>query len=129
MTGCRSAAKLAMNVIEDLKSTQVGETVLQCKKLVEQHEQKVKQVFDDSRLSALIMEGQEIILRLQEDYPLVEKTEDYNDSVECVSKLYNQMTEVFSKLDSLSDKRTKQLQECLQLRIFQEDSQKVWDAT
>lgn len=125
MTGCRSAAKLAMEVMQQFTNTKVGETLQECKTLVEQHEQKVKEVFLDSRLSALQVEGEQLLIRLEEEKSNLNETEDFHETVQCVSKLYNQMNEVFCKLEMLTDNRTKRLKQCLQLREFETDSERV----
>ena len=125
MTGCRSAAKLAMEVMHQFTSTKVGENLQECKTLLEQHEQKVKEVFLDSRLSALQVEGEQLLIRLEEEKSNLNKTEDYKETVQCVSRLYNQMNEVFCKLEMLTDNRTKRLKQCLQLRDFETESEKV----
>ncbi|EDO25644.1 predicted protein, partial [Nematostella vectensis] len=62
MTGCRSAAKLAMGVMHQFTNTKLGDSVPECKILLEQHQQKVKEVFEDSRLSALQVEGEQILI-------------------------------------------------------------------
>lgn len=125
MTGCRSAAKLAMEVMHQFTSTKVGENLQECKTLLEQHEQKVKEVFLDSRLSALQVEGEQLLIRLEEEKSTLNRTEDYHETVQCVSRLYNQMNEVFCKLEMLTDNRTKRLKQCLQLREFERESEKV----
>ncbi|XP_048577215.1 puratrophin-1-like isoform X3 [Nematostella vectensis] len=125
MTGCRSAAKLAMGVMHQFTNTKLGDSVPECKILLEQHQQKVKEVFEDSRLSALQVEGEQILIRLHEEQNNAPKTEDYKDTVKCVENLYHQMNEVFCKLEMLTDNRTKKLEQCLQLREFEESTDKV----
>ena len=120
MTGCRSAAKLAMGVMHEFTNNKFGDSVQECKKLIEEHQRKLKEVFEDSRLSALQVEGEQILIRLQEEpFPQFERTEDYSETVQCVTKLYHQMNEVFCKLEMLTDNRTHKLDQCLQLKEFE----------
>lgn len=125
MTGCRSAAKLAMGVMQQFSSSQLGETIVECKNLMEQHHRKIKEVFEDSRLSALQVEGEQILIRLQEEKDALPSVPDYIDTVNCVTKLYHQMNEVFCKLEMLTENRTRKLEQCLALKQFEEDMDEV----
>ena len=125
MTGCRSAAKLAMGVMQQFTSSKLGETIQECKNLLEQHHQKIKDVFEDSRLSALQVEGEQILIRLQEDEAALPKVPDYIETVNCVTKLYHQMNEVFCKLELLTENRTRKLEQCLALKEFEKDLDEV----
>lgn len=125
MTGCRSAAKLAMGVMQQFTSSKLGDTIQECKNLLEQHHRKIKDVFEDSRLSALQVEGEQILIRLQEDQPALPPVPDYIETVNCVTKLYHQMNEVFCKLEMLTDNRTRKLEQCLALKEFEKDIDEV----
>ena len=126
MTGCRSAAKLAMGVMQQFTSSTLGENIQECKDLLEQHHQKIKDVFEDSRLSALQVEGEQILIRLQEDEASLPKVPDYIETVNCVTKLYHQMNEVFCRLEMLTENRTRRLEQCLALKEFEKDMEEVW---
>jgi len=125
MTGCRSAAKLAMGVMQQFTSSKLGDTIQECKNLMEQHHQKIKDVFEDSRLSALQVEGEQILIRLQEDQTALPSVPDYIETVNCVTKLYHQMNEVFCKLEMLMENRTRKLEQCLALKEFEKDIDEV----
>ena len=125
MTGCRSAAKLAMGVMQQFTSNKLGDTIQECKNLLEQHHQKIKDVFEDSRLSALQVEGEQILIRLQEDQTALPSVPDYVETVNCVTKLYHQMNEVFCKLEMLTENRTRKLEQCLALKEFEKEMHEV----
>ena len=125
MTGCRSAAKLAMGVMQQFTSSRLGDTIQECKNMLEQHHQKIKDVFEDSRLSALQVEGEQILIRLQEDQATLPSVPDYMETVNCVTKLYHQMNEVFCKLEMLTENRTRKLEQCLALKEFENDIDEV----
>ena len=125
MTGCRSAAKHALNYMQGLNQTDLGCTVEDCKSLLESHKERVKEVLEDDRLLGLRTEGRQIINVLNEGVYEHLNTEDYRDTLACVDRLYDQMNHVFDKLQVISDKRTLNLELCLKVRTFEEESQKV----
>ena len=126
MTGCRSAAKHALHYIQELSRTDVGLTVSDCERLVEEHSLKVKEVLEDSRLQGLRTEGKSILERISfEEFNAYHLTDDYKHTLECVNRLYAQMTKVFDRLQAISDRRTQTLDLCLKVRIFEEKSSKV----
>lgn len=125
MTGCRSAAKHAMNCMHDLSRTDLGSDVAACQNLLDAHQKKVKEALKDSRLLGLREEGKQIIERIVADEYDFAHREDYKDTIECVNRLYSQMTRVFDKLQAISDKRTKNLHLCLNVRKFEVTSRKV----
>ena len=124
MAGCRSATKLALSGIDALGVGKCGETAEDCQRLLEEHQQKVTAVFSDSRLSALQLEGEQLVANLKQS-DVTEKTPDWKDTIEIVSKLYFKMNQVFSKLDVLCRKRKREIEDCLQMRCFQEEYAKV----
>ena len=126
MTGCRSAAKHALHYIQELSRTDVGLTVADCQKLLDEHSLKVKEVLEDSRLQGLQSEGKSILERISfEEFNAYQMTDDYKHTIECVNRLYSQMTKVFDRLQAISDRRSKTLDLCLKVRIFEEKSSKV----
>ena len=124
MAGCRSATKLALAAVEELGIGKCGETVEDCQLLLEEHERKVNAVFSDSRLSALQVEGEQLVANLKQT-DITDKTPDWKDTMEIVSKLYFKMNQVFSKLDVLCRKRKRELEDCLQLKCFEDEHAKV----
>ena len=126
MTGCRSATKLALTAIDELGIGKFGETVEECQRLLEEHDKKVSAIFSDSRLSALQVEGEQLVSDMQQT-DNSKKTQDWKYTMEIVSKLYFKMNQVFSKLEVLYRKRKRELEDCLQLKCFQEEYAKVWN--
>ena len=125
MTGCRSAAKLAMGVMQQFTSSKLGDNIQECKSLLEEHHQRMKDVFEDSRLSALQLEGEQLLIRLQEEETILPRVPDYTETVNSVTRLYHQMNEVFCKLEMLTENRTRKLEECLALKEFERDLDEV----
>ena len=124
MAGCRSATKLALAAVEELGIGKCGETVEECQELLEQHERKVTAVFSDSRLSALQMEGEQLVANMKQT-DVADNTPDWRDTMEIVAKLYFKMNQVFSKLDVLCRKRKRELEDYLQLKCFHQEHAKV----
>ena len=126
MTGCRSAAKHAMNYIQELSRTDLGTTIEDCERLLEEHRDKVKEVLDDSRLHGLRTEGKSILERIKfDDYDPYQTTDDYKHTLDCLNRLYNQMTRVFDRLQIISDRRLKNLELCHKVRRFEESAAEV----
>lgn len=125
MAGCRSAAKHAMNYIQELSRTDIGYSVEDCNSLLQLHRAKIKEVLQDSRLLGLQTEGKQLIERLIEEECEETSNEDYIATLECVKRLYIQMNRVFDRLKELSDKRTTSLELCKSIKEFEEDSHKV----
>ena len=127
MAGCRSAAKHAMGSMSELSRNDYGYDVQTCQILLEDHKAKVSEVLEDERLCALKSEGQKLIERISSEVYNEEYlcTDDYRDTLDCVTKLYGQMNRVFDKLKRKSDHRTKMLDLCLSVLTFNEESDRV----
>lgn len=125
MTGCRSAAKHAMNYIQDLNKANVGQTYLECQHILATYNQKVTEVLEDTRLLALKTEGKELIDRLCEGDEDLHHTDDFQHTIECLNRLYNQMSRVFDRLKDISDQRISNLKLCLHVRKYEEETQIV----
>ena len=114
-----------MEVMQEFSKSRLGDSVQDCQALLDHHHHKVKEVFEDSRLSALQVEGEQILIRFHEHELSLPATDDYTETVDCVTKLYRQMNEVFCKLEVLSEQRSNQLDQCLALKQFDEDVEQV----
>uniref|UniRef100_A0A069DN39 Puratrophin protein n=1 Tax=Clytia hemisphaerica TaxID=252671 RepID=A0A069DN39_9CNID len=126
MTGCRSAAKHALHYIKELSRTDMGSTVEECEKLLDEHRLKVNEVLEDPRLQGLRTEGRSILERISfEEFNAYHLTDDYKHTIECLNRLHNQMTKVFDRLQSISDRRLQSLELCLKVRTFEEHSSQV----
>ena len=126
MAGCRSAAKHAMGFVQELNKTNIGNTADDCKKILEAYKTKVDDVFKDTRLVGLKTEGQQLIERLKkEEGEEFCNSDDFIYTMDCLNRLYEKMLRVFDKLKDISEKRIKNLELCLKVRKFEEDTQMV----
>jgi len=125
MISCRSAAKYAMTSMKSLANVKLGSTASECRSLLEQHENEVKTILEDDRLTNLKEEGNAILQKLEQPSDDVLKTPDYDDTVECVRNLYTQMNHVFSKVQDFSVKKSQKLETQLNMCIFDEESDKL----
>lgn len=126
MTGCRSAAKRAMNYLQQLSRTDLGFTLEECNQLLDEHKTKMKEVLDDERLHGLRTEGKSILERLEnEEFDAYHVTDDYKHTLECLHRLYNQMTRVFDRLQLISQKRLKNLELSYKVKKFEESCTQV----
>ena len=127
MVSCRSAAKLAMSSIKELANVKLGNTALECRTLLEQHERSIKTVLEDCRLTNLKEEGSAILNNLSQPSDDVPKTLDYEYTIECIRNLYAQMGNLFAKLQDFSLKKSQKLETQLNMCVFDEESEKVWN--
>lgn len=125
MISCRSAAKHAMASIKELAEVKLGSTTDECRTLIDQHRGVIKSVLEDSRLTNLREEGKKILERLSVPVVDIPRTMDYEDTEECVHKLYDQMDSLFEKFQKFSARKTKKLETQLQMCLFDEESEKV----
>jgi len=126
MTGCRSAAKHALNYIQELSRTDMGANIRECERLIEEHKLKMTEVLEDSRLQGLRTEGRSILERINfDEFNAYQLTDDYKHTIECVNRLYAQMTKVFDRLQAISDRRMRNLELCHKVRLFEENSSQV----
>ena len=125
MTGCRSAAKHAIASINELAAVKLGESVEECKDLLDRHLQCSQRVLEDSRLVNLLAEGKKIMERLEEPVDEILKTMDYTDTIDCVHSLYDQINHLFDKFQKFSQIKTNKLELQLQYVTFFTESPKV----
>ena len=86
----------------------------------------MKEVLEDSRLQGLRTEGRSILERINfDEFNAYQLTDDYKHTIECVNRLYAQMTKVFDRLQAISDRRMRNLELCHKVRLFEENSSKV----
>eukprot|EP00794_Sanderia_malayensis_P018860 gene18860-20760_t len=123
MTGCRSAAKHAMQSIKELSDVKLGKTIKECEVFLEQHSVISQRVLEDSRVINLRDEGKKILERLQQPVDDVLKTMDYTDTIECVHSLYEQMNTLFDSFKKFSLEKTKKLELQLQYVTFELESE------
>ncbi|XP_034774628.2 pleckstrin homology domain-containing family G member 4B-like isoform X3 [Acipenser ruthenus] len=128
-SSCNVAIASLQSSITTLHSSSTLNTVQEVVDLINKQKSLMKYVLDDTRLVRLRLEGGTILARLKKEEFC--DTEDYRDSIEMVTALYNQVDEEVHKLVILSNKSLQQLESLLELRKFEEgcDQIKLWFKT
>ncbi|XP_060080270.1 uncharacterized protein LOC132559667 [Ylistrum balloti] len=122
----QSAAKYLVCIMQDLTETGgVPRTTKEANHLIEHHEQLIKSVFDDHRLISVQTDGEGVINCLQREAVHLSHSQDYRDSMMSMNKLYDNLQTTIVRLVRLSDSRLCKLEQCLQLREFEEECSKV----
>ncbi|XP_033754593.1 puratrophin-1-like isoform X1 [Pecten maximus] len=122
----QAAAKYLVCIMQDLTDAGgVPRTTKQANELIEHHEQLIKSVFDDHRLMSVQTDGEGVINCLQREAVYLSHSQDYRDSMMSMNKLYDNLQTTIVRLVRLSDSRLCKLEQCLQLREFEEECTKV----
>nr|XP_006825855.1 PREDICTED: puratrophin-1-like [Saccoglossus kowalevskii] len=125
MAGCRGAAKFIISITKEVANIEKPESAQDTIYLIEKLERKIRGVYEDSRLVGLQSEGDAILTRLRNEHTLLAQAEDFRDSLQSVTMLYNQIHEVVTTLDGLAATKHSQLEQHLQLKLFEEESAKI----
>ncbi|XP_051791689.1 pleckstrin homology domain-containing family G member 4B-like isoform X2 [Erpetoichthys calabaricus] len=123
---CNNAIASLQSSIATLNASCTLNTVQEVVNLTEKQKSLMKFVLDDTSLVRLRLEGGTILARLKKEEFC--DTEDYRDSIEMVTALYNQVDEEVHKLVMLSNKSLQHLENLLALRKFEEGCNhiKLW---
>ncbi|XP_053117011.1 pleckstrin homology domain-containing family G member 4B isoform X3 [Hemicordylus capensis] len=126
ITNCKEAVVFLQYSIHSLSNTQTPSTAQEMKDLMNKHKTMMKLVLEDELLVTLRLEGGTVVARLRKEEFC--NTEDYRDSMETVTRLYNQVDEEVHRLVLLSNKSLQQLESLLAMKKFEEgcDQIKVW---
>ncbi|XP_070574210.1 puratrophin-1-like isoform X4 [Ptychodera flava] len=125
MAGCHSAAKFIIGATQDIAEFEKPDNAQETISLVERLEWTRTGIYEDARLVGLQTEGDAILSRLKNEQSILTKSEDFRDSIDCVTMLYNKVHQVVTTLDGLAETKLSQLEHHLQLKLFEEQSMKV----
>uniref|UniRef100_A0A4W4FCR6 Pleckstrin homology and RhoGEF domain containing G4B n=1 Tax=Electrophorus electricus TaxID=8005 RepID=A0A4W4FCR6_ELEEL len=91
--------------------------------MISQQKKLMRSVLEDSHLNCLRLEGGTFLARARKEEAC--EIESYRDAVDMACALYNQMDEEVHKLVILSNKSLQQLENLLELRTVQEESERA----
>ncbi|XDV36498.1 hypothetical protein PO909_006262, partial [Leuciscus waleckii] len=97
----------------DVKKTDTAKDVQSC---IQEQRSSMKMVLEDTRLVALQREGGSILARMRKEESRFAQSEDFRDSLECVTCLYNQVEEAVHTLVMKSNQSLRHLEHVLLLR-------------
>ncbi|XP_013416410.1 pleckstrin homology domain-containing family G member 4B isoform X4 [Lingula anatina] len=126
LSNCHSAAKFLLAIMREMTSiTGMPQTSVDTKKVIERHEQYVRKAFEDARLISLQNEGTAILGLMNKLEPTLGHSQDYRDAMDLVNGVYTEVHECMARLTKLASTRVQRLEQCLQLREFEEQSAKM----
>ncbi|XP_036395206.1 pleckstrin homology domain-containing family G member 4B isoform X1 [Megalops cyprinoides] len=120
---CSMAVASLQNSIATLSTRGNLDSSKEVSEAIEQQRRLMKDVLDDTRLIRLRLEGGTVLARIRKEEP--SENDSYRDAVDMVSSLYNQVDEEVHKLVILSNKSLKQLENLLEIRRFEEGSERI----
>ncbi|KAM9436246.1 pleckstrin homology domain-containing family G member 4B isoform 2-T2 [Clarias gariepinus] len=122
-SSCSEAIASLRRSIDVLNSSNSLDTAKDVSETISQQKNLMKCVLEDSQLNRLRLEGGTFLARVRKEE--TRETESYRDAVDTACTLYNQMDEEVHKLVILSNKSLRQLEELLDLRTFQEETERI----
>ncbi|XP_062425754.1 pleckstrin homology domain-containing family G member 4B isoform X2 [Rhea pennata] len=125
IANCKEAIVFLQNAVSSLTANRTLNTVQDVCDLISKHKTMMKLVLEDALLVTLRLEGGTVLARLRKE---IYHTEDYQDAMEIVTRLYNQVDEEVHRLVLLSNKCLQQLETLGEARKFEEgcDQIKQW---
>ncbi|XP_072540697.1 quattro [Salminus brasiliensis] len=110
------AALLLQRAIKKLDSCKKTDTAMDVKICIQEQKSSMKEVLEDTRMVALQREGGAILARMRKEEFKFVQSEDYRDSMEAVTCLYNQVEEGVHTLVMRSNQSLQHLDHVLLLR-------------
>uniref|UniRef100_A0A672KMR4 Uncharacterized LOC107554860 n=1 Tax=Sinocyclocheilus grahami TaxID=75366 RepID=A0A672KMR4_SINGR len=111
----QAASSLLQTAIRrlDVKKTDTAKDVQSC---IQEQRSSMEMVLEDTRLVALQREGGSILARMRKEESRFAQSEDFRDSLESVTCLYNQVEEAVHTLVMISNQSLQHLEHVLLLR-------------
>ncbi|XP_058233049.1 pleckstrin homology domain-containing family G member 4B isoform X3 [Hemibagrus wyckioides] len=122
-SSCSAAISSLQRSIDVLNSSSSLDTVKDVSETISQQRNLMKCVLEDSQLNRLRLEGGTFLARVRKEE--TNETESYRDAVDAAYTLYNQLDEEVHKLVILSNKSLHELENLLELRTFQEETERI----
>jgi hypothetical protein len=123
---CREAAQFLVSILQDMAAIEgMPQSVCDTQRLMEDHNRKVQKALDDPRLTELPSNGEITLSKLAELDTHLSYSLDFRDSMESARILLHEVQETMFRLVKMADTRYHRLEQCLQLRQFEEQSSRV----
>ncbi|XP_056300537.1 pleckstrin homology domain-containing family G member 4B isoform X3 [Pseudoliparis swirei] len=122
-SSCSASISSLQESISTLSGSGNLTTSKEVSEVLEQQRHLMKCVLEDTRLNRLRLEGGTVLARIRKEEAC--ENENYRDAVDMLNALYNQVDEEVHKLVILSNKSQKQLEGLLEVRTFEEQTQKI----
>ncbi|XP_068426620.1 pleckstrin homology domain-containing family G member 4B isoform X2 [Clinocottus analis] len=122
-SSCSASISSLQESISTLSGSGNQKTSKEVSEVLEQQRHLMKCVLEDTRLNRLRLEGGTVLARIRKEEAC--ENENYRDAVDMLNALYNQVDEEVHKLVILSNKSQKQLENLLEVRTFEEQTQQI----
>ncbi|XP_072413055.1 pleckstrin homology domain-containing family G member 4B-like isoform X2 [Chiloscyllium punctatum] len=120
VTNCREVSTLLLDTIQTFESNKPGNSEQEVTHCIGKHKLMMKHVLQDARLVTLQLEGGAILARLKKEESRFSSSEDYRDTIDAVTSLYNKVEEHVHTLVMRSN-------QCLQHLEFLQDLRRLED--
>ncbi|XP_066289442.1 pleckstrin homology domain-containing family G member 4B-like isoform X3 [Branchiostoma lanceolatum] len=126
LLGSRSTGKFLTAVWEDLLSgdmaTAGGDGPQEEEAVAEEEcaDVRLREVLEDPRVKALQMEGEGVLEKLRTEHSALAPSQDYRDSLDYVTYLYNYCSDMVSKLTASPEQRRVQMEQGRKLKAFED---------
>ncbi|XP_048464434.1 pleckstrin homology domain-containing family G member 4B-like [Rhincodon typus] len=91
VTNCREVSTLLLDTIQTFESNKPGNSEQEVIHCISKHKLMMKHVLQDARLVTLQLEGGAILARLKKEESRFSSSEDYRDTIDSVTSLYNKV--------------------------------------
>ncbi|XP_078411518.1 pleckstrin homology domain-containing family G member 4B-like isoform X1 [Cetorhinus maximus] len=120
VTNCREASTLLLDTIRTFESNKPGISAQEVIDCISKHKTMMKHVLQDARLVTLQLEGGAILARLKKEESRFSFSEDYRDTIDSVTPLYNMVEENVHTLVMRSNQCLQHLEFLLDLRRLED---------
>ncbi|XP_067142628.1 uncharacterized protein [Centruroides vittatus] len=125
VSNCRISGRHLVRVMQTLKANQLPSSSTVTHNLIEEQKSHINKTFHDDQLRHLEEEGDAILKELESYGTQSPHNTDYRECLEKTSNLYGELRKSMGKLAKLADKRLTRLEECLQVKMLEEESSQV----
>ncbi|XP_076337007.1 puratrophin-1-like [Tachypleus tridentatus] len=127
ISGCQLSGRHLVTVMQDIRGSRLPPTASLTSQVIEQQKRIINQAFQDEQLRHLVEEGDTVLNELESYGRRTPYNHDYKDSLAKGSALHGELKKATAKLAILADRRLKKLEQCLQLKTFEEETHQVLD--
>ncbi|XP_051485288.1 puratrophin-1 isoform X2 [Apus apus] len=120
LQGCQGACAFLQAAIHKVESGKLPGRAEEAAVLLRNYRQLMKNVLEDTRLVRLQLEGGALLARLRKEESCVTLTQDYRDSLDAASALYNRVDEGVHRLVMVSNKCIQELELVMEFEKVEE---------
>lgn len=123
IVSCHQTGCSIVKLIQDMRYGQLPSSL--SNHLIEQQKKQILEVLENEQLKYLEQDGANFLHKLENYRKNFCDSPDYDEAVDKSKMLYKQLKKVVQRLARLADKRLNKLQECMMMKVFEEESSQV----